>query len=59
MLIEKEKILGILRGRGQDTRADWVDRELPDEVDTDGHAGLFATLRITLADLAEPPDPAP
>ena len=57
MLIEKERILAILRGRGQDTRADWVDRELQDEVETDRHSGLLATLRITPADLAEQRDP--
>ena len=55
MLIEKDKILNLLRRRGQDMRADWVDRELPDEVDTDHHAGLLATLRLTLGDLAEEP----
>jgi hypothetical protein len=59
MLIEKERILAILRGRGQDARADWVDRELQDEVETDRHTGLLSTLRISPADLAEPPDPAP
>ena len=58
MLIEKEKILAILRGRGQDIRADWVDRELQDEVDTDRNAGLLATLRLTPADLAERPKEA-
>jgi hypothetical protein len=59
MLIEKERILEILRSRSQDTRADWVDRELQDEVDTDRHAGLLATLGITPADLADRPEPAP
>ncbi len=58
MLIEKERILAILRGRGQDIRADWVDRELQDEVDTDRNAGLLATLRLTPADLAERPQQA-
>jgi hypothetical protein len=59
MLIGKERILAILRGRSQDTRADWVDRELQDEVDTDSNAGLLVTLGITPADLAERPEPAP
>jgi len=59
MLIEKEKILAILRGRGQDARAEWVDRELQDEVDTDRHAGLLVTLRLTPADLAERPEKGP
>ena len=58
MLIEKEKILAILRSRGQDTRAEWVDKELQDEVDTDRHGGLLATLRLTPEDLAGRPDDA-
>ncbi len=59
VLIEKERILAILRSRGQDIRADWVDRELQDEVDTDHHAGLLATLHLTPADLAEKPEESP
>jgi len=57
MIIDKSKILEILRRRGQNTRADWVERELPDEVDTENHAGLLATLRLSPADLADPPLP--
>ena len=53
MLVKKERIVETLRSRGQELRAEWVDRELPDEVDTDLHAGLLATLRLTPADLAE------
>jgi hypothetical protein len=52
MLIEKARIIEILRQRGQDSRAEFVDRELPADVDTYHHAGLLETLRITAADLA-------
>jgi hypothetical protein len=53
MMVDKDKILDILRRRGQYDRADWVDRELPDMVDTDHNAGLLATLRLNAADLVE------
>ena len=46
MMIDKQVILKTLRDRGQTTRADWVDRELPEEVDTYIHAGILATLRL-------------
>jgi hypothetical protein len=53
MLIEKREIVEVLRDRGQQTRADWVDRELPDQVDTVRNASLLATLGINPADFAE------
>ena len=55
MLIKKARIVEILRSRGQDLRAEWVDRELPDEVDTERHTGLLVTLRLTPADLSQQP----
>jgi hypothetical protein len=51
MIIDKQVILKALRDRGQTMRADWVDKELPDEVDTYVHAGILATLRLDPADL--------
>lgn len=57
MEIDKVKILQALRDRGQHTRADWVDRELPDRVDTDRHAGLLATLGLDPAKLADKSSP--
>jgi hypothetical protein len=53
MEIAKRKILEALRDRGQDVRADWVDRDMPDRVDTARHAGLLATLGLKPADLAD------
>lgn len=55
MMIEKRRILDALRRRGQHVRADWVDRELPDHVDTLRHGGLLATLDLDPADLADEP----
>jgi hypothetical protein len=55
MMIDKKMILDALRRRGQHTRADWVDRELPDRVDTLRHAGLLATLDLDPAGLADEP----
>jgi hypothetical protein len=54
-MIDKQVILKALRDRGQDLRADWVDKELPDEVDTDVHAGILSTLRLDLPDLGQSP----
>ena len=51
-MIDKQVILKALRDRGQDVRADWVDKELPDEVDTQVHAGILSTLRLDPAELS-------
>ncbi|MFE9207549.1 DUF5994 family protein [Micromonospora sp. NPDC007230] len=53
MTIARHTIVSALRRRGQHTRADWVERELPERVDTTRHAGLLATLRLDPAELGE------
>jgi hypothetical protein len=53
MIISKEAVLAVLRERGQNGRADFVDRELPDRIDTAQHGGLLATLHLNLAELAD------
>ncbi len=55
MMIDKGRILDALRRRGQHARADWVDRTLPDRVDTARNAGLLATLELDPADLSDQP----
>lgn len=55
MLIDKGKIVDALRRRGQHDRADWVDRQLPDRVDTLRNASLLATLDLDPTDLADEP----
>src|SRR5258706_406448 len=46
MIIEKSKVIEVLLSRGQDARAAWVAKSLPDEVDTVRNASLLATLRV-------------
>ena len=53
--IDKLKIVEWLRGRGQHARADWVNRTLPDRVDTVRNSGLLATLGLDPADLTDQP----
>jgi hypothetical protein len=53
MIISKEVVIAVLRKRGQNARADFVDRELPDQIDTDQHGGLLATLHLNPAELSD------
>jgi hypothetical protein len=56
MRIARHRIAAALRERGQQMRADWIERELPELVDPAQHVGLFATLHLDPADLVvEPP----
>lgn len=55
MEIDKHKILEVLRQRGQHHRADWVDREFGDRIDTVRNSGLLSTLNLDPADFAEQP----
>ena len=52
MEIPKEKIIELLRGRGEQERAAQAERELPDQVDTEQHAGLLSKFGIDVQDLA-------
>jgi hypothetical protein len=52
MQIPKEKILELLRSRGEDDKAAQAEGELPDQVDTDQHAGLLQKLGIDPGDIA-------
>jgi hypothetical protein len=51
MQIPKEQILELLRSRGDNEKADQADGELPDQVDTDQHAGLLEKFGIDPQDL--------
>jgi hypothetical protein len=46
MKVDKAQIVAILRSQGLDARADWVERALPEVVDTDTNHSLLATLRV-------------
>ena len=41
MQIDKETVLNLLREQGKQNEADQAARDLPDQVDTDQHAGLL------------------
>jgi hypothetical protein len=51
MEIPKDKILELLRERGQHDQVDQADRELPDKVDPEQHAGLLSKYGIDPQDL--------
>jgi hypothetical protein len=51
MQFDKSQILDLLRSQGDQDKADQADRELPDKVDTDQHAGILERLGLNPADL--------
>ncbi|MDP9693780.1 UNVERIFIED_ORG: hypothetical protein J2X79_001332 [Arthrobacter globiformis] len=51
MQIDKSQILEFLKSRGDNDKAAQAENELPDQVDTDQHAGLLSQLGINPADL--------
>jgi hypothetical protein len=59
--VDKAEIVALLRSRGLDARADWVDRSLPGLVDTHQNAALLQTLDIDPVSMAPagPPGAVP
>lgn len=53
MTISKADVVAVLHERGEHSRADFVDRNLPDRIDPNRHSGLLATLRIDASELAD------
>ena len=51
MQIPKDKILELLRSRGDNDKASQAEGELPDQVDTERDAGLLEKLGIDPQDL--------
>jgi hypothetical protein len=51
MQLDKHTILDLLRQRGDQSTVDQADQELPDQVDTDQHAGLLERFGLNPADL--------
>ena len=51
MNFDKDTILSFLRSNGQHAQADQAASELPDQVDTDQHAGLLSKFGVNPADL--------
>lgn len=52
MNIPKEKIIQMIRSRGDHDQADQADAELPDQVDTEQHSGLLSKFNVDPKDLA-------
>ncbi len=52
MKVDKDMILNLLRSRGETDKAAQADQELPDQVDSEEHAGLLDKFGINPADLA-------
>jgi hypothetical protein len=46
MYIDKAEIIKVLRSRGLDDRADWVDKDLPELVDTQKNRALLDMLGV-------------
>ena len=51
MQIDKNQILELLRSRGGEQNAQQADQELPQQVDTDQHAGLLQKFGLDPQDL--------
>ena len=51
MEIPKDKVLELLRSRGDDDKAEQADQELPNQVDTERDAGLLSKFGIDPAEL--------
>jgi hypothetical protein len=49
--IPKDKILELLRSRGDNDKADQADNELPDQVDTERDSGLLSKFGIDPSEL--------
>jgi hypothetical protein len=51
MQIDKNQILELLRSQGDQAKASQAESELPDQVDTEQHAGLLSKLGINPGEL--------
>jgi hypothetical protein len=53
MQLDKDMILDLLRERGQQDQANQAEQQLPDQVDTDQHAGLLQQVGLDPQDLVQ------
>ncbi|MEV4349683.1 hypothetical protein AB0J83_34935 [Actinoplanes sp. NPDC049596] len=51
MIVPRQLVVDELRRRGLGVRADFVEKQLPEQVDSTRHGGLLATLHINLDEL--------
>lgn len=59
MEINKTKVVELLKRRGLNDRAEWVDRQLPARIDVYDNASLLATLSIDPDELVDEAPPGP
>jgi hypothetical protein len=52
MQIPKEQVLEFMRSQGKDDQVGKAEQELPDQVDTDKHAGMLEKFGIDPSELA-------
>ena len=57
MEINKTKVVELLKRRGLNDRAEWVERQLPARIDVYDNAGLLATLSIDPNELTDEAQP--
>jgi len=57
MNIDRADVVALLRAKGADAKADWVERQLPPLVDVDVNRALLGILEVDTAELtaAKPP----
>jgi hypothetical protein len=53
MQLDKSMILDLLRERGQSDQANQAEQQLPDQVDTDQHAGLLQQFGVDPQELIQ------
>jgi hypothetical protein len=53
VLIDKAEIMALLLSRGSEERAAWVDRELPELVDTEIHSALLDLLHVDVSTMSD------
>lgn len=51
MNIDRTRVVAALRARNLPDRADWVERQLPEQIDTDKNHALLDMLGIDIASL--------
>ena len=53
MIVSKDVVVTILRERGQHARAAFVEREMPERIDSMQHSGLLDMLHLDQAEMAQ------
>jgi hypothetical protein len=53
MQVDKSAILGMLRDKGQQDKANQAEQQLPDQVDTDKNADILQRLGINQQEIVE------